>query len=461
MTDNYSECLDYLSSAYEEVNGYDFYKNLFPNNENSGDHETNPPDKWIANAIFLYKDEADEGTERTFRQRIMLNDTWEDDYMNLVENNPFTLCSGVAFRGKKNWNRNAREMYALIIDLDGVGGFELKALFHSFQYNAGEYGASPIPTFIVISGSGVHLYYVFDNPIALYPNIKPQMTNLKKALINNVWVYGSTSQIKKRQYGNGFAQSFRMVGSINDRYNTVVRAFEIGDRVSLEYLNSYVMNIDRADVNPIYSRPKYTQEEMKTIAPDWHEDVIVNGNKRIKQWKLPKGHKGDELYNWWLRHLNRDEIGGGCRYHYMMILSSYAAQGGVPKERLESDLWKIFEVLKRRKWRNELTDFDVKTALRAYDNRIIITKQKIKDWTGIEVTPKIGRNGAKQNEHLEEARALRDLRQKRKGVAWDDNNGRKPLDWIIKQYQAHYPEARKIDCINDTGLSKTTVYKWW
>ena len=30
----------------------------------------------------------------------------------------------------------------------------------------------PMPTYLVASGSGLHIYYVFDKPIDLYPNIK-------------------------------------------------------------------------------------------------------------------------------------------------------------------------------------------------------------------------------------------------------------------------------------------------
>ena len=32
---------------------------------------------------------------------------------------------------------------------------------------------------------------------------------------------------------------------------------------------------------------------------------------------------------------------------------------------------------------------------------------------------------------------------------------------IVKEYRENNPNARKSDCIRDTGLSKKTVYKWW
>ena len=48
MTENYRGCYEYLSAQYPEVGGYEFYKELFPDNENSGEpvsytHLKKPP----------------------------------------------------------------------------------------------------------------------------------------------------------------------------------------------------------------------------------------------------------------------------------------------------------------------------------------------------------------------------------------------------------------------------------
>src|SRR5699024_12569870 len=60
---------------------------------------------------------------------IMLNDTWEEDYKEFVENNPMTLCSGLSYRGKTNRLAHAQHMNALVFDLDCVGKDELLTLF--------------------------------------------------------------------------------------------------------------------------------------------------------------------------------------------------------------------------------------------------------------------------------------------------------------------------------------------
>lgn len=43
MTENYRGCYEYLSAQYPEVGGYEFYKELFPDNENSGERHTDFP----------------------------------------------------------------------------------------------------------------------------------------------------------------------------------------------------------------------------------------------------------------------------------------------------------------------------------------------------------------------------------------------------------------------------------
>ena len=74
------------------------------------------------------------------RRRIMFSDQWENDYMEFIEQNPLTLCSGLSYRGKSNKLEHAQRMNALIFDLDGVGLKELRNLFLRFGGDA----ASPL-----------------------------------------------------------------------------------------------------------------------------------------------------------------------------------------------------------------------------------------------------------------------------------------------------------------------------
>ena len=128
MTQNYTEGYEYLSSQFPEVSGYDFYREMFPNNERSDEQHM---DYSHPNAIYLYREQTSDGFKR-MRRRVMFSDQWETDYMEFIERNPLTLCSGLAYRGKSNKLEHAQRMNALIFDLDGVGLKELRNLFFTF-----------------------------------------------------------------------------------------------------------------------------------------------------------------------------------------------------------------------------------------------------------------------------------------------------------------------------------------
>ena len=164
MTENYRGCYEYLSAQFEQVGGYDFYRELFPDNELYGvkyDDFSHP------SAVYLYQ-----GEDERLHRRKMYHDTWEQDYTEFVEQNPLTLCSGLVYRRNKNRLEHAQRMNALIFDLDGVGIGELRNLFLRFDGDPKRVRRLPMPTFLVLSGNGLHLYYVFKGPIDLYPNIK-------------------------------------------------------------------------------------------------------------------------------------------------------------------------------------------------------------------------------------------------------------------------------------------------
>ena len=140
---SYNELVKYLSKDYMEVKGYDFYSQLFPDNQNEGEYNY---DYSKPNAIYLYRDKEDEGSKRKLRRRIMLNDTWEKDYKKFIEDNPMTLCSGLTYRGLSNKLVHAQSMNALIFDLDSVSVKELNILMKRLDIDPELPRSLPRPT---------------------------------------------------------------------------------------------------------------------------------------------------------------------------------------------------------------------------------------------------------------------------------------------------------------------------
>ena len=460
---NYSECVEFMAANFEQIDPIDFYKELFPNNETRQEAKVNTHYQQ-PNAVFLYKTDTDKQ-----HRMIMYKDTWEDDYIQYVENNNLALCGGLAYRGNKNLLANAQRMNALIIDLDGVRIQEIQNFLELSTWDpATKAYAVPRPTFIALSGSGLHLYYQLDNPIDLFPNIKLQLKQLKYRLTFRCWQYKSTSTVKDIQY-QSINQAFRMVGSTNYKYGTEVVAFRTGDKVSLDYLNSYVKPEYRVDITRQFQPTKMSLKQAQESYPEWYERKIVNKDRSDrKRWEIEKKVHGKDpyaLYHWWLS--KAEDIKGGHRYFFMMNLTIYACKCNVPKEILENDIRQAFDILSKAENHHpdgsidELNERDIQSALETYDKSYYCwTLSDVETTSGLTI-PRNRRNGRKQEDHMKVMRAIQGVTNPN----WREGNGRPvnsgTCENKVKEWQKTHPDGKKADCIKDTGLSKHTVYKWW
>ncbi len=445
---NYKEVADILRFHYPEVEGKEFYKYIFPDNQDEGELSN---DYSKPNAVYLYKDPKDEGTDRKLRRRIMLNDTWEDDYKEYVENNPMTLCSGLAYRGMTNRLEHAQQMNALVFDLDSVGKNELMNFFSRIDKKPA-LRTLPKPTFIVMSGTGLHIYYVFEEPIDLYPNIKLQLKALKYDLTFRMWDYGGTTQEKQIQY-QSINQGFRMVGSCNDKYDLPVKAFKTGNKVTLDYINQYVdEEKNKVDLSKPFRPTQYTKEEAREKFPEWYQRVVVEGNKRAKRWDIKR-----DLYDWWLRQSYKAK--GGHRYYFLMIMSIYAVKCNIPKKELKKDMYKVFDDLKEVEHNHPLEEKDIWSALETYDRQYYnFTINDIVKLTDIHIE-KNKRNYRKQNQHLKIMNFVRDNVTHPEGN-WREGNGRPSKKDLVKNHIKENPNDNPTEISKKLGISRTTVYKY-
>lgn len=460
--EQYYNNLSVLSNKYDSVNGYDFYMDIFPNNECTGELNT---DFSKPNAIYLYTDEVADNENAVYSRRIMLKDTFENDYVQYIECNTSTLCSGLAYRSKTNKLQNAQQMNALIFDIDNVGLKELGVLLSRFGTSCEYLRSLPMPTYVVLSGTGLHIYYVFDKPIDLYPNIKIQLKSLKHDLTFKMWEYKETSKEKQIQY-QSINQGFRMVGSTNNKYDLEIKAFCTGDKVSLDYLNSYaIKKHNMVDVNKPFRPSQMTLAEAKESYPEWYQRVIVDKQKNTKKWAIGYRKKTDtkdyKLYEWWLNKV--DEVQGGHRYFYLMCVVIYACKCEVPRERLEVDLQICFDVLKTINYTNPLTQSDIESALEVYDKEFFnFTIADIEKLTNIRIE-RNKRNYRKRVDHIKLMNYVRD--EINQNTNWREGNGRPSgsgtAEQKVAEWRKNNPTGRKVDCIKDLELSKKTVYKWW
>ena len=107
--------------------------------------------------------------------------------------------SPLSYFGRRRCGKNARYLYALVFDLDGVGMPQLRDTLHQMNKDI-----LPQATFVVNSGTGLHLYYVLKEPIPMYPHNQKCLKELKYSLTRQIW-NRYTSTIKEPQVQGIFA----------------------------------------------------------------------------------------------------------------------------------------------------------------------------------------------------------------------------------------------------------------
>ena len=390
--------------------------------------------------------------------RIMFEDTFEETLKELQKAD-FAILNGITYFGRKNIQDRANKMYALIFDLDGVTDSSL----NNFMSGAIRAEAYPIPNYIALSGHGVHLYYVFEDPIPLYPYMKIQLKNLKYGLTQKMWnSYTSTDEHIQYQ---GINQGFRVIGGKTKIEGVTVRAFRVNSHpFSLDQLCQYVLPEYRVDEKKLFKERRMTLEQAKKKYPEWYQKVVEEGGGRDPDRKRGHWTCKRDLYDWWKR-----QIETGATYHHryfnVMCLAIYAVKSGISEEELRSDAMGLIPFMNNIYPEAEFRVSDVESALECYDERYCTFPiNDIVKLSGITIQ-KNKRNFQKQADHLEEARAIRDIRSRRRGESWDAHNGRKKgsgnkADQVIR-WRSEHPDGIKADCIRDLGIDRKTVSKWW
>ncbi len=512
----------YLETYFDEVTYKDFYRDIFPvgvlqckGKDYYGDR------KYNGIIVEVTDEKLNSGKPKVLRH------TLTDDLEKLdevVSRDNFCLMSPISYAGKTRDSSMARELYALAFDLDGIqtrikDGEEWPYGLANFFHQVDHMMIMPKPTYVVSSGTGVHLYYVFERPVPMFENIVEQIEILKKELTRMMWHDSISKLVDEIQY-EPVCQGFRVVGTIT-KTGDRVKAFETGGKVTIEYLNEFVR--DEYKVKEFTYKSDLTLDQAKNKYPEWYQKRIIEKKGR-GTWNFNRA-----VYDKWLERLPR-EANLGHRYWSIWVLAITAMKCGISLDELERDAFGLIDIMnnKDENKSDPFTEDDVLAALEGYDSawytypidnmsyraNIPIEKNKrngrkqdvhIKYMNAIDLIPFLNglneeepfteediksalecyderyntfplkdiekltniriernkRNGRKQEQHLAGARAIQEINDKYNGTNWRDGNGRKPKKDIVQKWQLENPEGTKYQCVKDTGLSKNTVKKWW
>lgn len=414
---------------------YDFYRELFPvgSFERKGHYEDARPNGIIVTV-------ADDG--KSWRTTL----TDELSELSSVFTDNFSIIAPVSYSGRERTGRNARFLYAFTVDLDGVGINELKTLFYQFSTKF-----TLAPTYVVNSGTGLHLYYMLEEPVPLYPTLQQKLKDIKYALIRYCWT-PYTSYIQEPQM-QGILQGFRVVGSnskLGSDYPVVAYRVCNGRKLSLEQIMRELP--EEVLINKCEYTSKLSLEKAKELYPEWYQARIIEGK--------PKGrwHIKRDLYDWWIKKIYSGAR-YGHRYFCLMCLAIFAMKCDISEEELRKDALQLVPLLNSRNTAYPFTVEDAVSALEIYnENYCTFPRKDIEKISGIDIPPN-KRNYRKQADHIRLMNFIRDEINCNKN--WREGNGRPNKREIVRKWREIHPDGKKIDCRNDTGLDPKTIRKWW
>lgn len=439
---------EYLNQFFEEVTPLELYRDIFPAGmlERAG----HPEDK-KANGILTVV--YDDGTKRTGRNRLFFDDLAEIESVINLELNPgdMVVTSACTYCGKNRKEENAYQLLGFIIDLDGVTMDTMRDLFYEMRQDQ-----LPQSTYVANSGNGLHVYYLFEKPVQMYPYMHQYLDRLKHKLTEIVWnAYTSEIPKEKKQF-QGIFQGFRMPGTqskLGREYPVV--AFRTGKRYTLNELNAYLPVPLEYDFDRL---PRFTLEDAKEIYPEWYERRIEKGEERGR-WTTKRA-----LYDWWIRQIKGGAFDGN-RYNCVCTLFACAIKCRIDRETALQDALELIPFLESRteKDDNHFTEKDVYDALRfCEENYVTYSKNAVMAKTKI-VLPDNHRKYRKQSEHLKIARFIRDEVNGHKD-SWINRAGRPKgsgtKEELVREYAAAHPGESVSKIARALNISRTTVYKY-
>ena len=320
---------------------------------------------------------------------------WYEDEATLRGKTPINISvSPCAYYGRNATLNNLHTLFALVVDLDGVGVGNMEILINQLNSEEEDILSIPRPTYIVNSGHGLHIYYMFDEPLDAYRSRINYVHEFKRDLTRVIWNSGLTQFCDENQVQQGaVTQAFRAVGSQTKfRGDTLVTAYRVGDKTNLRelfdwYQKRYKRGIsDKDDLSKKYPAGAdcfYQARKEYTIVKDENNEGEHQGTSAGNHWYFDTAMYTSvkkKLYTF-----GRN----GHRYWCIWTLAVIAHKCGIPYEQLEKDAKELQEFLSRKYANSEQGEFswvEAKTALKVYKDSKAweVSTKAVKTLTGID-----------------------------------------------------------------------------
>ena len=419
----YSDVL--VDRGHLEVRPHDFYRDLFSQTELYRHYGR---DLWFP--LVLSEGGADGGG--TWRSKLNL-----DAVLDVSEGRSDAYLAPCTFFHGRLGRKWAMELVAFVLDIDRGDPALLGRALDDWWPN----GKVLVPTYVVCSGNGVHLYYALAYPVEFR-----RMWERELRMVNR-WLYDQYQgefSLGERDY-HGLTQPYRVVGSLVKDSEASTAAFSVGQPYLIEELASAAGIGSKFAVGPFDGGP---------ITGEKRERYEREAARRAAGGKPSKRTGWNPGFYAWLarRERDRSSLYGefGHRYKQVQALAVAAVKDRVPKEQLRSDvrdLHRRWNECAARNGHPRIQWSECEKAMRIYDQGGDTRKYPkwwLEELCGFEYgTQK--RNGRTQREHLEDVHEFRRTRTVLK----------------LQRYLREHPDSTQVQAERELGVTRKTLRKYW
>lgn len=303
-----------------------------------------------------------------------------------------------------------KNMHAICLDLDNITAASLSFVLRKVEVLAVK------PTLILNSGGGLHLYWVFKEPLECFNKRKPLLKDLIKRLYDKMQGCCKFQKL-------GVIQAFRVCGSLT-KLGDVTVGYQLSGLCTLEELHTM-----------LYS--KTTIKKKKDVNSPLNVELFPNASEKF--------------YHYCFNRMS--EVMPGNRELALFALAVVGFKCRRIKEQVIQDLEIVAnfyhgrdQSLARSEWFNVN---ETKKAVKGYSNKYIrVSSIQLEEWFGWQFPRKNKRNGRKQAEHLERCRIIRNAL-----IVHEKKS-------IVEKYIKEYPNSSIREIASATGLSVNTVGKY-
>ena len=284
------------------------------------------------------------------------------------------------------------KLFALVLDVDNLDPDTLGRLLD--RINGQEL---PRPSLIVNSGSGIHLYFSFTEPVDALKRRLPALRAMLTKLADIFTGYGKMDR-------HPLTQSFRPVGS-QTKLGDVATGFMTGDRWTVDQLAA-TCNVELGGVfgpvELIKTADKPTPKKKKTS----NVAFMPNAKRKFFRYCAERVFKFTDL---------------GSRYMALFGIAIVGYKTHTPRAEVIAEMESLVKIWNRKNPEKPVEWREIDKAMDGYSqNFLMVRSATLEEYFGWQFERKIPRKGRTREDHLERARAVKDALQgieKRQAIA--------------------------------------------